>query len=336
MGVLGISSNEAVAVKTRLLRTLVLLAAVWPMLAVSAAAQFKTADPDGAPLGEAQAQRWKAGLVISAPSGPCMGIVGTAPVPGDWPEQMVKIVGEEITPGIRVTYGTVLDSVKQMRIEIPYLPAGQEAQALVTFEVRRSSQLAPEDTDVYQVPEARRIERSVRPYLAPSPAIESNNNRIKSLAREVLADGPKGWRRVEAIYDWVRDNVEYDQSLAAGEVRGAVAALTTKKGDCEDMSSLFIALCRADGIPARTVWIPEHCYPEFYLVDAEGKGHWFPCQVSGTRAFGEMPDHRPVLQKGDNFRRPENPRERVRYLSEYLTAKGGQPKVQFVREHLPN
>ena len=52
------------------------------------------------------------------------------------------------------------------------------------------------------------------------------------------------------------------------------------------------------------VWVPGHCYPEFYLEDAEGRGHWIPCQAAGTRAFGSMPEHRPILQKGDNFRVP--------------------------------
>ena len=88
-----------------------------------------------------------------------------------------------------------------------------------------------------------------------------------------------------------------------------MAALKDKTGDCEELTSLFIALCRASDIPARTVWVPGHCYPEFYLEDDEGKGHWFPCQAAGSRAFGGIPEQKPILQKGDNFSVPENPRE---------------------------
>ena len=40
--------------------------------------------------------------------------------------------------------------------------------------------------------------------------------------------------------------------------------------------------------PARTVRVPGHVYPEFYLLDEDGKGRWFPCQVSGTRDFGDV------------------------------------------------
>jgi hypothetical protein len=56
--------------------------------------------------------------------------------------------------------------------------------------------------------------------------------------------------------------------------------------------------------------------------------------MTGTRAFGEMPDHSLILEKGDNFRSPKNPRQRKRYLSESLDGAGGRPQVKFVRELL--
>ena len=69
-----------------------------------------------------------------------------------------------------------------------------------------------------------------------------------------------------------------------------------------------------------------------------GCGHWYPCESSGRRAFGEMPLARVVLQKGDNFRVPERPRERLRYASDYLiglpTPGGGKPSVKYIREQL--
>jgi hypothetical protein len=80
-----------------------------------------------------------------------------------------------------------------------------------------------------------------------------------------------------------------------------------------------------------------HCYPEFYLEDKEGTGHWIPCQAAGTRDFGSMPDTRPILQKGDNYRVPEK-KEPQRYVAEFLTGKargGGKPTARFVRELLP-
>ena len=110
------------------------------------------------------------------------------------------------------------------------------------------------------------------------------------------------------MFDWVRANVKYE---FAEEIKPAIEALKDGKGDCEELSSLVIALCRASGIPARAVWVPGHCYPEFCLNDEQGKPHWFPCQAAGAdRQFGSMIEDRPILQKGDNFRVPGRARAR--------------------------
>jgi hypothetical protein len=85
------------------------------------------------------------------------------------------------------------------------------------------------------------------------------------------------------------------------------------------------------------VWVDGHQYAEFYLEDADGAGHWYPVQSAGTRAFGEMPTPKVILQKGDNFRVPERRRERLRYASDYtllLAEPRFKPKVQYIREQL--
>jgi hypothetical protein len=293
-----------------------------------AGAQFRDEDPGGAKLGDARVQRWKAGLVVTAAGGPCRGLVGYVPVPSDWPEQEVQIVDEEFPPQARVSYQTVDDTVKIMVVRIPMLQSGQVAEATVTYEVRRSTILPPDDTDQYVLPDVDKLDRKVRIYLTPSPMIESRDPRVRRLAKEIGVEKEKAWERVEAIYDWVREEVEYKN----GPLKGAVKALQDKTGDCEELTSLFIAICRAAGIPARTVWVQGHCYPEFYLLDAAGEGHWFPCQAAGTRSFGGIPEYRPVLSKGDNFRMPYDRRDRKRYPAEHLTGTGGSPRVRWVRQ----
>jgi hypothetical protein len=300
----------------------------------SALGQLDLADSNGIRLDKELKQRWKVGMRITAPAAPCGGVFGTATVPTDWPEQQVRIVDEDFSPHVRdVKYRTLDNGVKQMLISIPMLNPNATAHAFVTFEVTKSSVLGPEDPTQFVIP--KRVPRDVGKFLAPSPKIESRHSKIRSVARGLMKDNPDApaWEQVEVIYDWVRDNVEY----VNGPLKGALAALREGKGDCEELTSLFIALCRANRIPARTVWVPGHCYPEFYLHDADGAGHWFPCQAAGTRDFGNMPDHRPILQKGDNYRVPEK-KERQRYVAEFLKIKairgGGKPKVEFVRQLL--
>jgi hypothetical protein len=300
-------------------------------LVSTADAQFETEEAAGGPrIDKTLVQKIKIGIEVTAEGGPCRGLRGTAPVPAEWPEQKVSIADEDKTPNVKkIEYRALAPGVKQMVVEIPQLRTGEKASATVTFEVSRSSLLPPEDTSVYKVP--TKVGRELQIYLGSSPYIETRHPKIVQLARQAGA-GKEGWEKVEAIYDLTREKVEYK----AGELKGAARALIDGTGDCEELTSLFIALCRNNRIPARMVWVHEHCYPEFYLVDDKGKGHWFPCQAAGTRAFGGIPEHRPILQKGDNFRDPDQSNKPVRYVSEVLKGSavkgGGRPDYTFIRE----
>lgn len=220
---------------------------------------------------------------------------------------------------------------KQVLLEIPYITAGQQVELTFTFEIERSRILGTGDTSGLKIP--TRPDRELKLYLGNSPFIDASDGRIRRASQEIAAmEAESDWQKVENIYDYVRDHVEYVES----ELDNASAALRDGKGDCEGMTSLFIALCRNAKVPARMVWIPDHCYPEFYLEDAEGKGTWFPCQAAGTRQFGRMDEYRPVLQKGDRFKVPED-KAPVRYVSEFFKCdkKGkSNPNPVFVREQI--
>lgn len=142
------------------------------------------------------------------------------------------------------------------------------------------------------------------------------------------------WQRVEALYDFVRVKVKY---LNGAEDMPAVQALEDGKADCYGLSALFVAMCRTMKVPARMVWVDNHQYAEFYLEEEDGKGYWYPAQLAGTRAFGEMPLPMVIFQKGDNFRVPERRRERLRYATDHTTLQASskhKPRVVYVREPL--
>lgn len=305
---------------------------VWLCVAGPAMAQFKQGDPDGPKVGESQTTRYRAGMIVTASGGACRGLSGYVPVPTEWPEQLVSVVEEDISPEAKVNYEIVDGGVKIMNVRIGQLSSGHTAKALVLVEIRRSMILPPEETDIYVLPDSKKLPREIRPYLGPSPKIESKDAKIHDLAKKTIADKEKAWDKVEAIYDDVREKVKY----VPGPLKGAIATLKEGTGDCEGMTSLFIAMCRSVDIPARTVWVPGHCYPEFYLEDDKGEGHWFPCQIAGSREFGGITELKPILQKGDSFRPPKNSKERQRYMAEFLTGSpspgGGKPQVKWVRE----
>ncbi len=260
--------------------------------------------------------------------------MGYVPVPMEWPEQTVKVVQQEVSPGVKVSYQALDQTAKLMVVRIPWLPAGEQAKAVLTFEVNRSMQLPPDDKAAFVLPVAKDLSPALRRYLTASPKIEVSNAKIRKAAKETGADAKLAWNRVEALYDWMRTQVKYK---TGDPVKGAAAALKDGFGNHDDLSSLFVALCRAADIPARTVWVPQFSYCEFYLLDKKGEGHWIPCSPAGARAFGEMLDTKPVLAKGDNFVAPSGSREHQRYIREYLnvtaaTPNGGRPSVEWVKQ----
>jgi hypothetical protein len=314
-------------------RSLALLLALLAA-AMSSPARGQFAAPEtgsAAPtLGDARTQKYRVGVSVTAEGGTCRDIYATLPVPADWPEQKVQILQEDISPDVRsLRYRMLPGGVKQMIVEIPSLHAGDKAHAIVTFSLERMSIIPPVDTAKLAIPE--KPDRALRAFLGPSPYIETRHPKIMKLAKATVAD-LDDWQKVEAIYDTVREKVEYRN----GELKGAARALADGWGDCEELTCLFIAMARAEGIPARTVWVEGHCYPEFYLVDADGQGWWYPCQAAGTRAFGGMPDQLPILQKGDSFRDPDRPGKTLRYVSEFIKGSAkdgvGSPKVEWIRE----
>ncbi len=206
---------------------------------------------------------------------------------------------------------------------------------MLTLEISRSPAKPPTDTTVYRIP--KKMERQLMTYLGPSPQIEPRHAKITAQLKQIVSPDQSAWQQVEAIYDWVRANIS---ATATEERKGAARTLLDKAGHSEDITSLFIALCRAHKIPARTVWLMNSVYAEFYLVDDDGKGHWFPCQFEGARNFGGVDDVGPILQKGENFHDAERPKEKLRRVPEFFKVSLGpgasSPQVQWIREALPN
>ncbi|MBT4694460.1 MAG: transglutaminase domain-containing protein [Planctomycetaceae bacterium] len=284
---------------------------------------------DNIGLADSHKQQWEIGMTVRSP-GVLTGVSGTITLPLDWPEQKVTIIKREIPDGIKIQSRIVGSDVKQMLITIARVNPTPELRISFTVEVERWSITAPQRTNELKIPTV--VAPELRKYMGVSPSIETTNPLIVKTTKGIGTTAENDWQHVEMIYDWVRKNIRYEFDK---ELQGALTALRNGKGDCEELTSLFIAICRNHGIPARSVWIPGHCYPEFYLVDRRGNGYWFPAQVAGTRNFGSMPERRPVLQKGDNFRIPGNPRPQ-RYVAETFKATrySQPPTVQFFRRQV--
>lgn len=102
-------------------------------------------------------------------------------------------------------------------------------------------------------------------YLTASRYCESDE--LVETAWSLFGTTPPGWERVQAISNWVHNNVVFGYRFSR-PTKTAVDVFREGTGVCRDFAHLFIALCRAMNIPAR--------YASGYLSDigarAEGAG----------------------------------------------------------------
>ena len=129
--------------------------------------------------------------------------------------------------------------------------------------------------------------------------LEANDPDIVETAKELVGDEANAYAAAHSIYDWVIDHMTYQ---LVGGLKGAKFAYENGYGECGDYSALFVALCRAGGIPARPVigrWATStagdwHVWAEFYLP---GYG-WIPVDPTIADSTGKLLDNFGHLDNG--------------------------------------
>lgn len=91
------------------------------------------------------------------------------------------------------------------------------------------------------------------PYLT-NGGVTLWDTQTKELADEICADCDTDEEKVQAIYQWIIRNFEYDYEYYAFiQYFDICQTLRTRKGVCYDFSNLFAALCRSQNIPCYVV-----------------------------------------------------------------------------------
>jgi transglutaminase-like putative cysteine protease len=120
------------------------------------------------------------------------------------------------------------------------------------------------------------------------------------LAVKVTQGKPQPLDKARAIYDYVFTTMRYDKTGTGWGHGDVLYACDAKKGNCTDFHSLFIAMARSQGIPARfEIGFPlppdkhsaeiagYHCWSDFYV---DGKG-WIPVDISEAWKHPEKRDY---------------------------------------------
>jgi len=214
--------------------------------------------------------------------------------------------GHELRVWIPLPYEDLYQQVSPVHIESP-----------VTYEIRRESEYndryaylavdaahakTPFDVQVtfhvkrleHRVPLSTVRDMPMHPVVATARFLQPDrlvpiDGTIAELSQEQTKYATLPIDKARKIYDYVIATMHYDHDGTGWGHGDAIWACTAKHGNCTDFHSLFIAMARAAGIPARfEIGFPlpasahegaiasYHCWAEFYV---QGIG-WVPIDAS--------------------------------------------------------
>jgi transglutaminase-like putative cysteine protease len=211
------------------------------------------------------------------------------------------------------------------KVEIVYDPTYRAAMASAVFKpgeaqpvIEVVSRFMVRERNVQLKPgagmPATREEQAL--YLKPTELMPTDGI-VKKTADEITKGARTDVHKARAIYEWTVENTFRDpktRGCGAGDVR-TMLETGALSGKCADLNALFVALCRAAGVPARDVYgirvvesprgyksmgrlgditKAQHCRAEFYAQDIG----WVPVDPADVRKV--VLEERPNLTLADD------------------------------------
>ncbi|MEP6729128.1 MAG: transglutaminase-like domain-containing protein [bacterium] len=210
--------------------------------------------------------------------------------------------GNEVSADRDIYETTAISANKRLKENLSELKLRLTGVDLETFDVKGYRQHLRGDTltitreapaalkAAYALPNgAKATVMSV--FLDPEPLLEVENPEIVTLAHRLRGSDTDPRVVAERINKWLYDSLE--KKITVG-VPSALGTLRNRRGDCNEHAQLFVALARADGIPARVAAglafldgkFYYHAWPEIWLerwVAVDPTFGQFPADASHLR-----------------------------------------------------
>lgn len=125
--------------------------------------------------------------------------------------------------------------------------------------IEDSGNVDPQDCSAREIPVADLPPETLR-FLLSSRYCEVDL--MSNIAAQLFGGIAPGWQRVQAICDWVHENVTFGYQFAS-PTKTAMDVYRDRKGVCRDFQHLAITMCRALNIPARYAagYLGDICVP---------------------------------------------------------------------------
>lgn len=196
------------------------------------------------------------------------------------------------------------------------------------WEVLKQNKLADWDLPV----EGAVIPDEIKPFLQATPHIPVDGL-VKETALKIIGNEKAPLKRAHLLHNWVSSHMHRDDAVigcGTGDV-GQILKTQTLGGKCTDINSVFVALCRSVGIPARemfgirlgnTLKLSQYSKKAFGSADAQGVA-----KISGGQhcramfwlaGFGWVPADPADVTKMRLAEKKENDDAAVKEVNDYL------------------
>jgi transglutaminase-like putative cysteine protease len=177
--------------------------------------------------------------------------------------------------------------------------------AEIAFEIHRTEIVVPEAKSLATNP---KVAPKIATYLEANVLIPNGFEPVAAIARGLQLEKDPPIVAAKKTYDWLIENFVYNYK-APGAGKGDLRwACDSKTGDCSDYASMFIGVCRNQGIPADHEFgfpirtkepagkIPYyHCWARFEVI---GLG-WIPLDISEADKHPELREYNFGSQSAD-------------------------------------
>jgi hypothetical protein len=125
--------------------------------------------------------------------------------------------------------------------------------------------------------------------------IDPYNDDIQQTAVSIVGESEtdNAFLVAKELFIWLEENTNYQTHRKIGGVQPAAVTFEKKTGDCDDLSFLYISLCRAVGIPARFIRgylltedefgdidVTPHAWTEVFVGGMIGNNGWIPVECA--------------------------------------------------------
>jgi Transglutaminase-like superfamily len=216
------------------------------------------------------------------------------PVPISDDRQTVKILSADLSTGRLTTDPRYGNRIYYKHFSLDHKSLGDTLTITLAYQIQLREKSVPQAKQLLPL-QGGHVDAAEQGYLGPNRLIPLQGP-IAQLHQQLNLP-PEPILAARQIYDYLIDHMVYNYQAPGAGHGDAVWACNSRTGDCSDYHSVFIGVCRSDGIPADHVFglplrtklgVGEvkdwHCWARFWV---QGAG-WITIDASEASKHPEL------------------------------------------------